>query len=306
MTRRQFLIAAASAAGLAATAGVREAYTFQIERIRATVPALAAPVRVALLCDLHFGPYIREGSIRSWVDAALAEDPDLIVLGGDLVDQMGGGEPSRLVAGLGRLQAPLGVYAVWGNHDRKRLGELPDFESRLSLVGIQVLVNRGAKLRHDLFLAGIDDYRMGRPDLAAALQERGSAATVLVSHNPDVLPEVPEDVDLTLCGHTHGGQIQIPGIGPILTSSEYGRRFAEGWKRAPALGYVSRGLGVGWVPVRIACPAELTIIDLRPGADPEAAPDPVPESVLRLAEETGGRDSRPRASARGATGRRSG
>ena len=79
-----------------------------------------------------------------------------------------------------------------------------------------------------------------------------------------MLPEVPTDVGLTLSGHTHGGQVVLPGLGALQTSSRYGDRFLAGWVQGPARGYVSRGLGVTSIPVRINCPAELTILDLMP------------------------------------------
>lgn len=263
MTRRQFLIMATSAAGAFAAHSVAEAYRFRVEHVRARMPKLRAPLRVAFLCDLHYGPYVRAASVRAWVDAALEAAPELVVLGGDLVDRMAYGDPLELVAELRRLRAPLGVHAVWGNHDHRRFKDLSGFAAELTRAGITVLTNRGVSLRNDLYLAGIDDYRLGQPDLAAALRDRRAGeACLLVSHNPDLLPEVPREVELTLCGHTHGGQVRIPGVGPVLTSSAYGRRFASGWARAPALGYVSRGLGVGWLPVRVDCPAELSVVDL--------------------------------------------
>jgi len=85
---------------------------------------------------------------------------------------------------------------------------------------------------------------------------------------------VPETVSLTLCGHTHGGQVCLPGYGALYTASAYGRRFVAGWVRAPAMAYVSRGLGVSGAPLRFACPAEITVLDLAPagGATPAAAP----------------------------------
>src|SRR6056297_2291592 len=113
--------------------------------------------------------------------------------------------------------------------------------------------------------AKVDATLAEAPDLPAALRDRpADAACILASHNPDLLPEVPVSVSLTLSGHTHGGQVVLPFIGPPFTSSRYGRRFASGWVRGPALGYVSRGLGFGLVPIRVNCPAELTILELAP------------------------------------------
>lgn len=266
MSRREFLAAAATT-GLAVVVGhgASAAYDFEVERALARIPRLRRPVRLAFLTDLHFGPYVRTGSVAAWVAATLASAPDLIVLGGDLVDAMGPADATPLVAALAPLRAPLGVYTVWGNHDHARARDLAAFERDLAGAGIDVLRNRGVDVRDDLHLAGIDDYREGQPDLAAALAgRRETTASILVSHNPDVLPGVGADVDVTLCGHTHGGQIRIPGLGPIVTSSRYGRRFVAGWVRGPARGYVSRGLGVGLVPLRIDCPAELTILECTP------------------------------------------
>src|SRR6056297_8968 len=264
--RRRFVVAAASLLAVGMTgAAVREAYAFQRVVRRASLAGLRSPLRVAWLADLHHGPWIGAASVEAWVDATLAEAPDLIVLGGDIVDQREGGSIDALVGELGRLRAPLGVRAVWGNHDRARFRRIETFEARLEAAGIEVLVNRGERIRHDLWLAGVDDLVTGDPDLPAALRDRpADAACILASHNPDLLPEVPVSVSLTLSGHTHGGQVVLPFIGPPFTSSRYGRRFASGWVRGPALGYVSRGLGFGLVPIRVNCPAELTILELAP------------------------------------------
>ena len=271
MNRRTFLARGAALAITAAvgssTAQTRGSYPFEIVRQRATLAGLRAPVRVAWLTDLHHGEFVRTPSVRAWVDAALSETPDLVALGGDLVDQTPGPDPdTEAFAELARLRAPLGVWAVAGNHDHGRYRGIGRYLARLRDAGIETLVNRGVAVRSDLYLAGIDDLRNGRPDLGAALRDRPEAgATILLSHNPDVLPQVPVDVGLTLSGHTHGGQVVLPGVGALVTSSQYGDRFLAGWVEGPARGYVSRGLGVTSLPLRVNCPAELTILDLEPG-----------------------------------------
>lgn len=107
----------------------------------------------------------------------------------------------------------------------------------------------------------------GRPDLRAALRERpAGSACPLASHNPDALPLVPIGVDLTLSGHTHGGQVVLPWIGAPFSSSRYGNRFLAGWVEGPARGYVSHGLGFSALPLRLDSPAELTLVELRPAA----------------------------------------
>jgi uncharacterized protein len=271
MDRRRFLthaavVAAAAAAGSSA-AQVVGTYPFDVVRERASLPGLRAPLRVAWLTDLHHGEFVRTASVRAWVDAALREAPDLILLGGDLVDQTpGADDAAELFAELARLRAPLGVLSVAGNHDHGRFRGTDRLVGLLRGASIDVLLNRGASVRDDLYVAGIDDLRNGQPDLGAALRGRPAAgATLLASHNPDVLPDVPADIGLTLSGHTHGGQVVLPGIGALYTSSRYGDRFLAGWVEGPARGYVSRGLGVTSLPVRINCPAELTILDLVPG-----------------------------------------
>jgi predicted MPP superfamily phosphohydrolase len=270
MDRRRFLTRAAAVAA-AATAGTVDAQVtgvdaFEVVYERAALAGLRAPLRAAWLTDLHHGQYIRSASVRAWVDATLAAAPDLIVLGGDLVDQTPGADTvADLIAELARLDAPLGVLAVMGNHDHGRFGSIAPFVRQLQGADIAVLLNRGVAVRADLHVAGLDDLRNGWPDLSAALRDhRSAAATLLLSHNPDVLPEVPIDVGLTLSGHTHGGQVVLPGVGALYTSSRFGDRFRAGWVEGPARGYVSRGLGVTSIPVRINCPAELTILDLVP------------------------------------------
>jgi uncharacterized protein len=269
--RRRFLnraavVAAAAAVGSTA-AQVSGTYAFDVVRERAALPGLRSPLRIAWLTDLHHGQFVRTASVRAWVDAALDEAPDLVLLGGDLVDQTSGADADgELVDELARLHAPLGVLAVTGNHDLGRFRGSGAVAGLLRGTGIDLLVNRGISVRDDLHVAGLDDFRVGRPDLGAALRERPAAgATLLASHNPDVLPAVPTDVALTLSGHTHGGQVVLPGVGALYTSSRYGDRFLAGWVEGPARGYVSRGLGVSTLPVRINCPAELTILDLVPG-----------------------------------------
>jgi uncharacterized protein len=240
-------------------------YRFEVTRLRKPLLSLREPVRVAFLCDFHYGVYVRRASIAAWVDATRSQDPDLVLIGGDLVDGLVAADIEPLTGELARLQAPLGVYATWGNHDYIRFDDLTPFGEALEASGVTVLRNRGVRVRHDLFIAGIDDWGEGMPDVAAALRERpDAAACLLVSHDPRALSEIPPEVELTLCGHTHGGQVHVPGVGAIVKASRYAQRFARGWTRRSGLGYVSRGLGVGVVPFRLNCPPELTILDLTP------------------------------------------
>jgi len=201
-------------------------------------------------------------------DRLSALRPDLILLGGDLTT-------ARIEdfidaqAAFRRLRAPLGVYAVLGNHDHYT-GQARRLRRMLDDCGIETLHNRGLPLHRDgqtLTLAGVDDLLMGQPDLRRAL--RGAEPPViLLSHNPDLFFEaVRAGVALMLSGHTHGAQIRVPGLPVLVRQSRY--RLDEGRYRAGETELVvSRGLGATGVPWRAACPPEAVWLTLRPVASP--------------------------------------
>ncbi len=264
-------------------------YTFTVQHFRRPLRGLQAPLRVAHLSDLSIGFFIRQGSVRRWVEATLAEQPDLIVITGDLTDSGRKHQVLPTLPELRKLQAPLGVWAVWGNHDYRynhyqprypervtsnkssssppRVPMLPplELEEAFNQQGVRFLHNEGVQLREDLYLAGVEDWWHGEPDIEKALAKHQSAsACLLICHNPDYLYQVPRIVDLTLCGHTHGGQVVLPWYGPTFTSSVYGQQFAGGWVDDPVPAFISRGLGLSTAPIRVACPAELVIHDFVP------------------------------------------
>ncbi|WP_084048121.1 metallophosphoesterase [Deinococcus hopiensis] len=270
--------------GVGALAGVggAQAYRLTTERVSATLPGLRSPLRVAFLTDLHYGLYVYAGSVRAWVDAVNAERPDLVLFGGDFLDLPSGDDlPPPLFAELARLSAPLGKFGVWGNHDYDSFGQQAvrwrgaqrddwlvrqqEAASAFAQAGVTILRNEGRSLREDLHLGGVDDYWHGQIDVGAALKDAGGRPTLLLSHNPDLLPDLPRPVGLVLCGHTHGGQIRLPLVGAIHVPSKYGQRYAMGWVRGahntPA--YVSRGLGMSGVPFRNLCTPEITLLTLK-------------------------------------------
>lgn len=241
--------------------------TFVVNQHNVPIEGLQSPVKLAHLTDLHYSSLIPLQQIEQWVEATLQQKPDVIVLTGDFITAHEDPENLQdLVEVLGQLKAPLGVYGVWGNHDYALIPErLMEFERMLRDRGIRLLNNAAVQLRPDLQLAGLDDYWRGIPDLNAALQNlKRDIGIVLMSHNPDILPEVPEWVDLTLSGHTHGGQVRLPLLGAIHVPSKYGNRFSQGFVSGPARGFVSRGLGVTGLPIRFLCDAELVMLNLQP------------------------------------------
>jgi predicted MPP superfamily phosphohydrolase len=274
ISRRDF-VRTAGLAGLGAVAvgvmAVESPHQFEVNVHSRAVRGLTAGVRVALLTDFHLGPNLGATDLGRWVRASNAVRPDLVCIVGDIVDQAYRGDLSELTELLPELSAPLGVYAVAGNHDRTRFRRFDVFREALHAARVPLLMNESVALRDDLYLAGLDDFRVGRPDLDAALEGPAGGedvATVFLSHNPDVIPELPtadgSAIDLLLAGHTHGGQVRLPGIGPLVTSSAYGARYASGWVPAPMPAFVSRGLGVTTLPFRFACPAEVVVLDLVP------------------------------------------
>lgn len=221
-----------------------------------------------LITDLHAGPFLSPGALRRALARAASTGPDLVVLGGDFATTHLGELEPHLEA-LSRLEAPLGVFAVLGNHDHytesaARLREM------IESTGVRVLHNDAVPIERDgarLLLAGIDDLHWGEPDLEAALSRaRGfdpEAPILLVSHNPDVFFEAAaRGVSLVLSGHTHGGQVRFPGGTVLVRMSRY--RLDEGRFRFGASELVvSRGIGVSGLPLRFGCPPEVVRLTLR-------------------------------------------
>lgn len=271
MSRRRFLRYAGfagAAALLGGAATVAQSYRFEVNHYRRTLPHLKAPLRIAHLSDLHYNIVTGEHNLKAWVDATLAESPDLVLITGDFIDRETLGSLDPLVRELGRLQPPLGVYGVWGNHDYDQgMARRDALNAAFQNVGIRILVNEGVNLRDDLFITGVDDLWKGQHELWKALENRPKDRTcIFMCHIPDILPGIGEygyTPDLTLCGHNHGGQVKLPFLGALFVPSKYGTRFLEGWFTEPTLAFVSRGLGFG-IPLRVGSTAEVVIIDLEP------------------------------------------
>jgi predicted MPP superfamily phosphohydrolase len=264
--------AAAAALGALGLAGA--AYATQIEprrprleRISLRFPGLPPALdglRIGQLSDLHLGHRFAAENTR-WAVAQMADErPDLLALTGDLVSY------TRNIADLpgllAPLRAPLGMYAVPGNHDHWE--GMPELAAALRPLGVEYLVNARRSLRWrgaEFTLAGVDDVWDGELDMAAALE--GAPAdgfTVLLCHVPDMADEAAaRGVDLQLSGHTHGGHMRLPWLGSFVLP-RYGWRYPVGHHRIGRTQlYVSRG--VGGMPLRLGCPPEATIITLRRG-----------------------------------------
>ncbi|MFU8816905.1 MAG: metallophosphoesterase [Pseudomonadales bacterium] len=224
--------------------------------------------RILHLSDLHID--VSEQTAHAIIEAARGVEYDLCVLTGDYRFRTTGDSAATL-HNLARLRANLrgDVYAVLGNHDSVLM--LPDLED----MGIRVLMNESVALERDgefLYLAGIDDaHFFGVENFEKALDGvPPEAATVLLSHTPEVYRQAAHcGVDLLLCGHTHGGQICLPGRVPLLLDARIPRRMGRGaWRHHRMLGYTSPGAGTSIVEVRLNCPPEITVHTLEAAAAP--------------------------------------
>ncbi len=285
-TRRSLLLggaglAALSGGGLVAYAGAEAAGQLNIARYRLAPRGWPAGQRLSItvIADLHAGgPNMGIERIRNIVDTANALRSDLALLMGDYV------ATHRFVtehvpgpiwaAELARLTAPLGIYAILGNHDwwhhqseirsALKAARIPLFENHATLIG-----EPGRRF----WLAGLGDQLAypqkgggfrGVDDLPGTLaQVSTSDPVILMAHEPDIFTKVPDRVSLTLAGHTHGGQIRVPLIWPAFVPSSYGARFAYGHIRETGRDMiVSGGLGTSIVPLRLGMPPEIVRIDL--------------------------------------------
>jgi predicted MPP superfamily phosphohydrolase len=231
-------------------------------------------IRIAFLSDPHQGVFAGVERLERAVRLSNQQQPDLVLLGGDFLYRAGRDQLEAFLQPLAGLRAPLGVYAVLGNHDYGIPGKdlSRPLEEALSALGIHVLHNQSLPLPSGLTLVAIDDERAGRADLKQATAGlEGDRQLLLVAHNADfLLRSRPEEIfppgtanrHLWLFGHTHGGQARLPLIGPLYRNGDspwvWGL-YRSSWGTI----ITSAGLGETSVPLRFACPPEVVMVDLR-------------------------------------------
>jgi uncharacterized protein len=269
-------VASAPGLGIAALAAAGLTWAAWIEPRRLVVRdiELAPPgwrhdgLRAGVLSDVHAGvPHMPLSKLARAVDALNDRAPDVHLLLGDYLDASQPWRrrlaPERVAAELARLRAPLGTFAVIGNHDWRQSGDR--MWRALEAAGVTVLEDRAVELANGLWVAGLADMRHRRPNVATALREiPRDAPAIVLTHDPDMFPEVPERVALTLAGHLHGGQVAIPLLRRPLMPSYYGERYARGHvvEHGRHL-LVSSGLGTSGLPIRFLAPPEVLILTLR-------------------------------------------
>jgi predicted MPP superfamily phosphohydrolase len=239
-------------------------------------PRNAAPLRIGIMTDIHaVEPWMPAGRIGAIVERLNRCKPDIVVLLGDYVNALRLRFHAALVpvvewmAALKELHAPLGVYAVLGNHDWWS-GEASLIRRNFEKAGIHLLENTAVKVRREqdrFWIAGLGDQlafrSRGADDLDGTLgQLDGDLPALLLAHEPYIFPEVPARITLTLAGHTHGGQVYVPFVGrPAIPAQfaayAYGHVEEEGRHMI-----VSSGLGLSNLPVRFLVPPEIALVTL--------------------------------------------
>ncbi len=272
---RRRLLHAAHAAAVAAPLGVIgfgilvNRKSFELREVDIEIPGLAKDLnglRLAQLTDIHFGPFLRGADLARVIGMANETKPHVALVTGDLITTRGDplDDCLRLLAGL---KADAGILGCLGNHEIYAHSQ--DYTTQGGArLGIEFLRGRSRQLRFGgatLNIAGVD-YLAGREPRvpAAGRLIAPRAANILLSHNPNAFPSAAQSgFDLTISGHTHGGQVTVEVLSEAVTLVRFVTPFVQGlFRDGPAALYVSRGIGTVGVPARIGAPPEVTLIRL--------------------------------------------
>lgn len=258
-------------------AGLLGAYAFWVEprwlevtqpRIHVrNLPAELEGLRIALLTDLHAGGGTPLSLIRRAVRLAMRHRPDLIALTGDFAaDNVTTFQP--VLDALAGLRAPLGVYAVPGNHDY--IVGIEQWHEEVRAHPVITDLTNAALMRQvgdsRLCIAGVDDFSEGHPQMSVLPPPDERDFTLLLAHSPDQAERARrahDRVDLIVSGHTHGGQVRLPWIGAVKSAAGHEELYDEGLRRRPwTQVYTSRGVGTVHIPVRFLCRPEVAVLEL--------------------------------------------
>jgi len=255
----------------------------QVERHAVTLSqslGRASELRVGFAADFHAGPTTSLEVLRSAAHALQAEAPDLLLLGGDFVS-LRPEYVDRVVPLVARIAAPLGHYAVLGNHDYWAGADRVAMALRDA--GIELLTNRCVTLAEpftNVSLCGLDDHGSGRPDADAAFSAAGPVKLVLMHSPSGLLDLASHRFSVAFSGHTHGGQIALAGGRPVVVAhGALSRRYNQGRYDLAAGGtlLVSGGVGCTTIPIRINSPPAILVCTIR-GASLNGRRDSVPKA----------------------------
>ena len=283
ITRRTFIKRAVgtvlTAAGLG-TGGyfyAREVEPRMLDITRHTIKNAVLPpgfdgIKLVQFSDTHIGFQYTTEQLKQLITKINKLGPDLIVFTGDLLDDPRHfTEKPKIISMLNSLKAPMGKFAVYGNHDHGGYGSNL-YKQIMEQSGFTLLLNHSANIKlldgSSLWIAGIDDAMLGKPDLKTAMANiPNNSYTILLSHAPDKAEEAAHfPIQLQLSGHSHGGQIQIPFYGPLVTPP-FAEKYVEGFyttgPQSSLTLYVNRGLGTTRLPFRFLSQPELAVFTFK-------------------------------------------
>ncbi|CAG9619914.1 metallophosphoesterase [Sutcliffiella rhizosphaerae] len=247
----------------------------QMNKVKHTIVHKSIPksfdgIKIAQFSDTHVGHFFDKQDLENAVKIINQEQPDVVFFTGDLMDNpMEYDQSYNLIHILEKVNAPLGKFAIYGNHDHGGYGT-ETYEEIMEASGFTILKNENTYIelidKSRIYIGGVDDLMLGRPDFRQTLRNiPEDAYTILLAHEPDVAEAISEEfhVNLQLSGHSHGGQIQLPFIGPLITPP-LGTKFYEDFYYLNNLTlYVNKGLGTTRQPYRFLVPPEITFFTLK-------------------------------------------
>ena len=221
-------------------------------------------IKIVFASDFHIKPN-QQKRLEQIVNTINSQNPDLVVSTGDYVSghtQESTMHPKQIAEELSKVKTKYGFYTTLGNHDGWY--DKAYIEELLEAQGINVLNNENVKLRinsREIYIAGVEDKMTASPNIYEAL-ENTKSPTIFLTHTPDIFPKVPNDVNLTLAGHTHGGQVRLPLLRALIVTSDYGNRYATGLiEEKGKKMIVTNGIGVSILPIRFNCAPEIVVIE---------------------------------------------
>jgi predicted MPP superfamily phosphohydrolase len=257
-------LAIAVAAAPGAHARYAAPFHLRVTRLALGLAGGGRPLRVCFFSDLHTGRFKRASWVRKVVALANAQSADAILIGGDFIDDLDGQALPDLLHPLRDLRAPLGVWAILGNHDYGLPGEnkAAELEALLPRYGIRVLKNERVALGEHTQLVALGELWAGVDDVEKAFAGRDPARRAIVlGHNPDLMGKIDQPAAVFLFGHTHAGQIYLPflpGLGVPVKSTLY-----RGLHRLPqGPVYVSSGVGESTTPTRLGTRPEIVVVEM--------------------------------------------
>ena len=248
--------------------------TEEVTLLGADLPASAGQLRIVYVSDIHQGGLYTSKRTSALISHINACGADLVLLGGDYAQDSN--SAVEFFRQLPAIHARYGVYAVLGNHDRTiPEANMTTLRAAMQSAGVTLLVNETVRVRvgsDAIYIAGIDDYGNGRPDVRrVAAQMDADDYVIFLSHSPAAIPESLKATDkngmkgwfdLGLFGHTHGGQFAL--LGPMIKDDGIPKEYLKGWLRNNRTDMlISRGVGTSGLPLRLFCTPQIHLITVK-------------------------------------------